>query len=298
MIVQDFKYNGKWLSNFSMASYDPEAEPSFAPREVKRGSQNSVRSSPTHYTTSYNDTLKFNFLIIKDEEIVIDNKDYILTGNEINELESWLSSPKTPKELRLQSCDDSLDEYYCGVFTEVQPYVINEDCYGLKLTFTCDAPFGYFPMKTKSAQLNKNNETYRLEVVNKSAEKYEYMFPVVTIFSPNGFSGNEKISICNSTDERNTMYIAFNEKIEGKKKIEINCMKKTIVDENDKLIPLKDIGISFNSDYFQVFSAETAKIYWLRLLPGINVVEISKSSGDNDIKVEISGKYIVKAGGF
>lgn len=304
MIGEDFKYNGIWLSHFGMKMYDPDEPQSFVSREIEKGDLSSIRHVANHYTVHYTDVLKFNFLIIKDICLYSTQKDLLLSEDELNDLRTWLESPKTPCELFLQDETNEKDTYYYGIFTDVQPFLVGEECYGLKMSFTCNAPYGFSPIVSKTININGINGKFQIVYPNKSAEINEYMKPKIIINSNSGFSGGEVIEFKNISDNNKVMKITLNDNLAQKSQIIIDCQKKIVTDENGGLISLKDIGFSFHKNsenmFYNMISAMTTDIYWLRFLHGNNELQINVSSEkSNSISdIRIYGRYPVKAGGF
>lgn len=300
MIGEDFKFNNIWLSDFGMKMYDPEESQKFVSRNINKSNQTPIRSVPNHYSVSYSDVLTLSFLIMKDECACENQKEFHLSSDELNDIRSWLESPKLPCELNIQSSNNEKDVCYFGIFTDVQPFEFNKECYGLYLTFTCNAPYGFSPLVTKEFKINGTDGTFTADFPNLSAEQNEYLMPQISIVSSGTFSGNEQISISNKSDDGNSMDIKLPS---GCSEIVIDCRKKTITDELGRLIPLNKIGILLptddeNSSYYNILSAESFSIYWLRFLYGENNIAVKTENAKNVSSIKISGRYIVKAGGF
>ncbi len=302
MIGEDFLFNDKWLSNFKMMMCDPDDEQAFVSREIDKANQTAVRSTVNHYTTHYSDVLVLHFFIIKDDCFFHTQNELVLSADELNSLRSWLESPKKPCELYVQSNTNKLDVYYYGIFTDVQPFVVGGNCYGLKMTFTCNAPYGFSPLVDRTLSVAGQDGTFNMRYPNLSAEYNEYLRPKITITSQKGetFSGNEKIVITNVTDNNNSMSITLPA---GKSKLIIDCNKKVITDENGFLVSLSEIKFSpfnssDNSGYYNIISAETGSIYWLRFLSGNNQLTVSSENAANISDVHICAQYPIKAGEF
>lgn len=309
MIGDDFIFDNVRLSSYGMKMYTPDETQVFPQREIDKGNLSAVRSIPNHYSTHYSDVLVFNFFILKDCENANygTQRDMILSSAEINDLRTWLESPKLPCELFLESENNKIElfdddvsgekagTYYYGIFTGVNPYILNGDCYGLNLTFTCNAPYGFSYPVSKKATISGGQSAYSISFDNKSAEVNEYLRPKIIITSTNGFSGTEKIEIKNTTDNNKKMGLEFSENLANKKKVIIDCAKKIVKDEEDNVISLYDIGLAVgNQTQSDIFSV----IYWLRLVHGANTININVSTSGNLTDIEISARYIIKAGGF
>lgn len=294
MEIYTFVYNNKSLASFGMMTIPPEDVQQFVSKNIIRGEQTALRPRPNHFSTVYNDTLIFNFLIIRSD--VCDSQDdYILTDIEINSLRAWLESPKTPTELIPIRTDFSSDIIYFGVFTNVQPFIFDGACYGLYLTFTCDAPYGYsFPKRNSIMPRDASNIIW--SITNESAELNEPLYPIITIRSSSTFGTSESISIKNVTDNNNEMILSLPH---NRSKIIIDCQKKIIKDESGNLISLSDVGVTIpqNSTY-NFISTDMFVFYWLSLLPGTNNLVVRLSNVNTIIEVIFEHREIIKLGGF
>ena len=190
MIGSDFTYNSKKLSDLNLKMYDPENKQQWVSREISKSEANINRQKSTFYGIKYSDTLPLNFLIMKDYDKGYTQSEMRFTEDEINNVLSWLTSAKTPKELTVFDGTQSATHYF-GVFSDAQPYILMEDCYGIYLTFTCNAPCGFSDTNTVNCTLNASG-TATCEFNNQSAECEEYLKPVIKI---SGFTGGEKITI-------------------------------------------------------------------------------------------------------
>lgn len=294
VIGEDFYYDGQWLSLYEMKMGDPESEQEFVSRDIDKSEITSVRSVPNHFSVHYSDTKVLEFLVIKDP-CKFSGDEFILSGNEINDIRSWLESAKTPQELIVYFDDADETEHYFGLFTSVQPYVFASYCYGLRLTFTCNAPYGFSDTFNRYIRIINNNLITE-EFHNYSAEKSGYLKPIITINSSSTFGSNESLLIINSSDNSNRMEIDLPR---GKSSIIIDCSKKIIVDGNGNLIPLSDIGLSIPEvDTYNFITADSYCFYWLRLVPGLNILKLQRTTGNTVSSVNISGRYILKTGGF
>ena len=234
-------------------------------------------------------------MVIKDVE-KYDQPDWILSGDDIHELRSWLESAKTPKELIVPTADDDKNTHYFGIFTSVQPYNVNDLCYGLKLTFTCNSPFGFSDLITTNFNINGSSSAVSKRIYNGSAEKKEYMMPTIIINSSSVFGSSESVTITNTTDGGKNMSISLPS---GLTKLIIDCSKKIITDGSGNLLPLSSIGVTLpNTDYYSFINADHYMFYWLRLVPEFNDISVSGSSGNTIATVDINGRYIMKSGGF
>ena len=249
MLGYDFIYGGDWLSQFNMIMCDPKDEQAFVSRNIDKSDITPTRPSPFHFGVTYADTLKLDFLIVKDDEIVDSKK---LSEEEIHYLRAWLESPKKPTELIVTYDSDDSTVHYYGIFTDVQPFIVAGTCYGLYLTFQCDSPYGYsddIVCKYYPQSVGSFSGIY----YNLSAEYQEYLLPKIIIKSTSSFGEGETLSIKNETHNR-TMNISLPQGISG---IIVDCKKKIITDTNGNLLPLSVLGITNTDQYTSIISLNT-----------------------------------------
>lgn len=151
----------------------PEDEQEFVTRTIDRGEITPNRSKPNHYSVSYDDTLLLHFFIMKKDGCH-KQEDFRMSGDELHYVRLWLESPKKPTELVVPENEDEITTYYYGVFTSVQPYIIDGDCYGLRLEFTCDSPYGYSEEHVLTYDIpHKENLFYNFNLIDNSIDLLE-----------------------------------------------------------------------------------------------------------------------------
>ena len=281
MVGSDFLFLDKHLLDFNMIMAKPNVDAvSGLNREILKGSTNAYRSQAIHYGTKYSDVLTLSIFIIKYN---CDYDDIEISPFELRKLQSWLTSNKLPQSLYVYSKEGITYEYY-GIFTEITPFSIN-GLNGLNLTFTCDSPYVY---DTKKAIINKeeavNTKLQRLYCDTDETE--EPIYPYIE-FIPNSAG---EISFVNHNDEDKEMKLTFSEKYE---KVIIDCKLKRIIADG-KALSLSDVGWSVeNLSDFNNVNTGLYKMYWLRLLPERNYVDVT---GDGDFT--ITYKNLQKLGGL
>lgn len=292
MFGTDFIFDKESLSNHGMCIYDPDTEQAFAGRTLNTSDITPDRPVQNIYSATYDGTLELNCLIIKDENLCETKANLEMTGDDIHYIRSWLESP-TMSELKvMQDDDDNLCTHYYGAFTNIQPFLVATRCYGLYLTFTCNAPYGF--TDEYKYVCYPNSET-TLMVSNLSAEKHSYYKPVITITSSSTFD-SESLSIENANDNGNTMIISMPN---GKSSIIIDCEKEMVFDSDGNILPLSAIGVTSPiDDNYSFLSADAFMFYWLRLAPNVNKLTILPSTATTISKVEITARYPVKSGGY
>lgn len=296
MVGNDFYYDGHWLSEFGMRVYDPEDEQQFAGRDIDKADITPIRPIPNHYSTHYSNVLTLSFLIIKTDECnALPEIETKMDGEEINDVRAWLESPKTPKELQAPTDNDVMVTTYYGLFTEIKPFLIHTECYGLYLTFTCNAPYGFSDVYKKKYKIFSGGSA-KGYFMNYSSEQCEYLRPIITIKSSSVFASGETIDIENISDDNKHMFLTIPE---GASFIKIDCQKKIITDNNGNIIPLSDVGITIpvSSDY-NFISSELYSFYWFRLLPKKNELMFTTNRNSTINTLTIETRYIIKSGGF
>lgn len=296
MVGNDFYYDGHWLSEFGMKVYDSEDAQQFVSRDIDKSDISPLRPIPNHYSAHYSDVLTLYFLIIKNnEDEPLTQSEIKLGGEEISYIRAWLESPKTPCELLSPTENDIIATTYFGLFTNIQPYIVNQECFGMYLTFTCNAPYGFSDVYSKTFNM-RGNITVSDYYANYSAEYNEYLKPIITIKSSDAFGSNETIRIENVSDNNKFMFLTMPEGISS---MIIDCHKKCITDNSGNILSLSDVGLDLpiSSDYNYV-SAELYTFYWLRLLPDKNYLQFTCNENSTIRTVTISSRYIIKSGGF
>lgn len=294
MIGTDFIFRDRYLSEFGLIMANPESNDSFPEFDIDKGDISAVRSCPKHYGKHYTDVLKLNFLLIKDPCANNVQSDMVLSGEMIDSVRSWLESPSLPTKLVVFFESEPVRVNYYGTFTSVQPYLFNSECYGLSLTFTCNAPYGFSDdvVRIYSDITDEFSDIY----TNYSSEEFSYLYPKIIIDATSNFDGSESISITNHSDADNLMNIKMPS---GKSSITINCKEKSVVDSDGKAVPLSLLGVSpIGNGYNHLLSSDVVLFYWLRFLHGDNKLSFSTSSPDHFSKIELVTAYEIKSGGF
>lgn len=296
MIGNDFKYGNEWLSEYGLIMCEAEEGQQFVSRDIIKEEITALDPSPSHYNVAYNDALVQNFFVIKEAGLCGNQEDSKLSGDEIHFIRSWLESPKRPEELIIPIQEDEMTVHYYGLFTDVQPYTHNDECYGLLLTFTCNAPYGYSDYTTSVYSINSSARPVNGTFFNLSAELKEYLKPTITIYSSDVFDNGESITITNTSDNNKEMHITLPS---GISKVTIDCDKKIIIGDEDSLLSMSDIGVTLPSNQNEnIISTEFYLFNWFALVPKDNYLIFTPSSTNTIDRVEISVRYIIKSGGF
>lgn len=281
MVGQDFLFGDKHLLDFGFVMAQPsDNDDSGLSREILKGSTNAYRSQAVHYGTAYNNVITLPMFIIKFH---CDYNDSEISMFELRKIQAWLTSSKLPQSLYIVSKDGTMVEYH-GIFTEVTPYVFC-GLNGLYLKFVSDSPFAYDTKEVKvSADDAKKGIVKRMFCDTDELE--ELIYPLIQ-FMPNAAG---TISFTNHNDNNNTMTFTIPKKYN---KVIIDCKLKRIVADNIPL-SLSDVGWNINlvTDFNDI-NTGIYRMYWLRLVPERNYVDIS---GNGDFI--ITYKNLLKLGGL
>lgn len=239
-----FSYDGVDLKSLGMRFGwigEPENETMTGlNRTILETELNAVRSRPLQYATVYEGCLEFSFIIFKTDGTDISYQDS-------HTLNQWLSGSTVHKKLTFPG---EQDVYYMAICTQITDQIYNGHI-GKGIVFRCDAPYAYHNPIRKKITVSENR---RIKIYNDSDEGVYYPNLKIT--------GNSDLVIIRNLDDKDReMRLAFSDLTD--KTICMDCEKMRVVDENNVLIPVYKIGWDV-SDY----------IYWFRLLPGANQIEI------------------------
>lgn len=296
MTGTNFYYDDHALSDYGLIISGSDEEQSFISRSVV-GTEQSVKRPEQHvFNTSYDDVLKIPFSILKNPHDNPNQLDMRFTEQELSEIRRWLESPRTPKELIVENKNNIENETICyfGLFTDVQPFVVGADCYGLDLTFQCNAPYGYSTPIVHVFEFPKTS-TYSYQYACLSDEKYDFVYPVIKLYLNSSISNKGTITIKNITDNNNSLTI----NLPNTSYITIDCKKKQILNADGNNVRLCDLGFSTDDifDYYSIFTGSVS-IYWPRLVYGENEFKYTTSVLNSVTKIEMTYRLIRKVDGF
>lgn len=281
MTGEDFLFNGRYLSEFGFVMAKPSTEDETGlNREILKGSTNLHRAKAVHYGAVYNSTITLPLFIVKNPCDSLGEK---ISPIELRRLQAWLTSSKFPKPLHLMTKTGHMIEYY-GIFSEIFPYSYN-GLNGLNIKFTCDSPFAYDTKKMKVIGNNNSNGIVK-NIYCDTDELNDFIYPVIEFMPKNA----GQILFKNQTDENNIMTLNLSQKFS---KVIIDCNLKRIMADGNHL-SLDDVGwnIQHITDFNNV-NTGVYKMYWFRLLPGKNIVNITGNG-----TFIITYKNLLKLGGL
>ena len=217
----DFDFGGEALSSFG---YIPACINNDASDSIQMGSSltlNTVKiNGGTNWgliNTAYDEVLTATFDICKNP---CDVDDLTIYEWEMRNLMTWLL--RKDYQVFKPKYDDGAfsDVYFRGTFTSAEAiYKGNAGCIGLSLTFTADAPWGFFEQRTKSF-----SEVNSFTVISgEMTDEIGFLYPskiVIEILE----SGN--LTIHNSLDDDDRSTVINN--VTSGEIITMNCESKTI----------------------------------------------------------------------
>lgn len=296
MLRSDFTYNGRALSDFYMKMYDPDEQPSMPSRTIEKSEIGTARQRPQHYGAYFSDVKPHHFRLIHDPEHYESSYAMRLTDREIDEVISWLMQPEYPEDLVVATDDETISVIYRGLFTDVKYFVVGEDCYGLDMTFTCDAPYGYSPLISKRFKVQ--SATAGGIFTNDLLPRAEFLAPTIMVTNAGTAFHDESLTITNVTDKEQSLTITLPD---GYYALRIDCEHRRIsaFDEHqaETVLRLSDLGLSVAPDDLS-HEVQSFVLYWPRLLRSDNRFEFVTDMVNPDLTIEIQTRHIIHAGGF
>lgn len=282
MVGYDFHYNGGSLRDNGFMMVKAEDEENFGlARTIVKGTITPNKSSVPHFGTQYDDVLILHFFIVKD--VQEDYRDINVKFQEMRQLLKWLTSPKLPCSLFVESYDQTDMVEYIGLFTDVMPFE-NDFLNGFKLTFACNSQYGFESEKRKLTVNNTEKEITKV-VFCDTDELNEFVYPKIT-FCP---TQDGVLSITNE-DTKETMKFKFSL---GCKEYVIDCRYHRILGDG-KFLNLYEVGWNISEFLNGDVPKNNGKyLYWLGLHSGSNRL-CFKGHGT----IELEYKLPLKVGGY
>ena len=175
----DFEYNGLRLSDFGwmVCTFGGAS----GTETVSAGNElnlNTIYKHSTHkfelMSTSYSAPFSISFQICKHPCERIRGGEQYFENNEINKLMRWLNKKGYYKFKTINSDGQSGNIYYKGTFNTIKKIKIGSDVVGLELTFTANAPFGYYEPLSYEMDFSNVSDEF---VIYDSSDEIGYIYP-------------------------------------------------------------------------------------------------------------------------
>lgn len=183
---KDFVYLHRRLSDlethYIAVDFDQDPDPSFAfARDIDYGETSRYRTEPNTASVTNGDRLKFELHIIKDPLMYPSQTDRSLTPSDIREVARWLTSTVSTEMLTFEYEESTADvpRYFQGQFTDIQPFHVSGEIYGLRLIFECSSPYGYTDDITHLITCHGDTEVYTITSQDDRLDAFCY--PVIHI---------------------------------------------------------------------------------------------------------------------
>lgn len=262
---KSFTYDGKSTETIIsvplvLASFDGVDSILGLSRESVKGGITITRPIPNEYGTTANPGT-IDYCLLKQDFTPF-------TPEEQRTVEIWLTAPKFSTDLVVYDTNDQEICIYCGLFTNTSWIPHSTGYSAVQFTFECNSAYPFKRYKkeysiTSSGVINVNCE---------SDELNEYIYPILTVYER---SETTTVRIKNVTDNENEMAIKSYDRL----KMIFDCQHCIPTDETSSgIISYSDLGWN-----------DVGNIYWLRLIPGNNEIQVDV---DGNSTVDITLEYI------
>ena len=148
MSVTDLEYNGQRLSDLGCMLCDFSGNSGIETVSIGSSITLNTLNRPslkkfTLMSAKYEQPFSQVFQICKNPCKFM-NREPIFSDIEISKLMRWLNKKTYHKFKMLYDDGKCSNMYYIGTFNDVKVVKLNEDIIGLEITFTANAPFGYY----------------------------------------------------------------------------------------------------------------------------------------------------------
>ena len=240
-------------SSLMLATFDGVSSLVGVSREISKGGITITRPTPNEYGTT-SDHLSIEYCLIKSDFEPFSEEEQRL-------VERWLTAPKFSTDMVVYDTDNTEVCTYRGLFTNTSWIPHPRGYAGVQFTFECNTAYPF--KKYKKDYTITQSQTITLNC--ESDELNEYVYPVLTVMET---SETAYVRVINKTDNDNAMNIRALDRL----KMTFDCKHCIPTDETRSgVISYADLGWE-----------DVGNIYWLRLLPGDNQIEIHVSNKNVD----------------
>lgn len=222
-------------------------------REAENGQITITRPISNEYGT-LGTRLTFTYSLIKENG-------HGFTDDEQRIVERWLTSPKFSQDLKVYDCDEEDYALYCGRFISTQ-WIPGPDGWTY-VTFTFENNTMY--QKRHYTEYYEIEESGTIVINCDSDELEEYVYPTLILENPDE---TKNVRLTFVTDNNNYLDMRLFRRLP----VTVDCQHCILTDATQNtVIRFKDIGWT-----------DVGNIYWPRLLPGENIIEV-----DGNLKVTV-----------
>ena len=179
MSFTDFEFNGQRLSDFGcMVCIFGGASGTEIVSTGNELNLNTIYKYSTHkfelMSTNYSSPFSISFQICKHPCERIRGGEQYFENNEINKLMRWLNKRGYYKFKTIDSGGQSGNIYYQGTFNTIKKIKIGSDVVGLELTFTANAPFGYYEPLSYEMDFSNVSDEF---IIYDNSDEIGYIYP-------------------------------------------------------------------------------------------------------------------------
>lgn len=187
---KDFSFLGKKLSDldtkYISVDFSQNPDTIFAlSRNIKYNDSNRYRHEPNISWSGFDDKLKFELHLVKDDGYYAVQDDRIISEAEVRALTRWLTSTDSSQFLEFDysenasGSDSESVRFFFGQFVNIEPFNLDGLLYGLKLNFECSSAFGYSDIITDTISCRGDAVSYTL--MNQDDRLNDYCYPVISV---------------------------------------------------------------------------------------------------------------------
>lgn len=298
-----FTYNNKSTEDFGLmigGSNVSSNIPFAMSRQIIKGSLNRYKNQVNFMGTAWSDVLVFEISMVRD--VCGDNKELVFSEDEVNEINTWLTSPDYPLLFHMYNYPDEtpvIDQYdYFGVFSNVEAQEIGGEVVGFTMTFTTNSPFAWTAERVVNVDTSDSGD---VTINVESAEEMREIYPLIEIvgvstdefdYDPEtgeytgSANAREEITITNNNDtygnivyDSNTGRYVVNE-TNRSLTVEVPHSPVYIDSKNARIydvVTTTSGSINHILDWDDLGLSDVSYIYWPRLFNGENSWTIAGS---------------------
>lgn len=177
---KNFTYMNKSASELNLITVDfnnDDKIPMALKRTIVKGETNRYRLKANHLYATYDDSLEFEIHITKDVCKIQDQSALEFSRDEVREVTKWLTSSSIPSPMYIEE-SDSINVFYCGIFSNIEAFSVGGKVYGFIVTFTNDSAFAYSDEIVKKQSV----AGYTTALIDNQSDLLDdYCYPVIKL---------------------------------------------------------------------------------------------------------------------